>query len=1111
MAVLLGSTGTGVGTPADFENAGVLIGSKYVASATGTIDKISIRTSATGGTSGNQATSLLAAIYADSAGSPGAKIGNTVTISGITTATTAWWTSAAGAGAAVTSGTTYWIVILSPSGGGQFVFQVFDASTVGGTKDSTTTGQSTLPGTFGTISGSFTELMDAYAEEATGSTRNPLPLVIRMSTPPMPTRANAALTRPEPQPHADITQVPVRRFNGINSVIDFPFTLMGGAQSYALLAKVRSQPTLTGLLTQTTSTNGVMGGILGDEGAPLDFSYINNNNSVSAPTADLHDDNWEVIVVTKTAGTTAPRFHRWDGFSWVHEQPAGTIADPTLGTSGKLKVGSFENTANRYADMDVAVAAAWNVALSDAEVEGLVADRSSQDWADTQPGALQLLADFNQTTVSTVNDLSGNGRNQTAEANTAVVLNGPAFWAFGATPAAGAANLSGTAAGVGSVTANLTAAAQMSGTADGVGSVTATLTSIAPANLSGTAAGVGAVTANLTAASQMSGTAAGVGAVTATLTAPPKMTATAAGVGSVTATLSATTLLSGTAAGVGAVTATLTASSRMTGTAAGVGSVTANLTATSQLSGTAAGVGSVTATLTASGNANLSGTAAGVGSVTATLSAAALMSATAAGVGSVTATLSASPRMSGSAAGIGAVTANLTASSLMSATAAGVGSVAAQLTASSKMSGTAAGVGAVAATLTVPGPSLLTGTAVGVGSVAATLTAASKLTATATGIGSVTAALTASPKLTATAAGVGTATGTLKTTAQLTATAAGIGSVTATLKTLAQLSGIAAGVGTATGAIVFGAAPDALETLTATLLPSTTTAVISADGSEAIIVAHSAAAAIALNHMTFAAAMASPAPLNWHRFEETTGTSLASAVGGAAATLQAPAALNGKGGIGRTASRAVVFDGTANSLVIMPFAPGIAGDWTFLAWVYNTGAGTVGAIDHNAIMGNGGAKRLLFQRALGYILAQFGANLQTPNGSVALNRWHLIGYSWDGTTGASAQKVWIDGQLKATGTGVGVSVMSGAYWVGSYLNPGTNYMWKGNIDEPAIYNVELTAQQHMNIWLAGKDEIDSYGVNSAEVVDTIPSVTIATPHEIATVAGPHNMAEIAHG
>src|SRR4051812_18387172 len=101
----LGTNGT------DFDNAGVIIATKRVAVASGTVDEILVRSRSTT-TAPSSTASLRAAIYTDSAGSPGTKVGTESAVLGPQTWALATWFTLTGASATVTNGTTYWIAFL---------------------------------------------------------------------------------------------------------------------------------------------------------------------------------------------------------------------------------------------------------------------------------------------------------------------------------------------------------------------------------------------------------------------------------------------------------------------------------------------------------------------------------------------------------------------------------------------------------------------------------------------------------------------------------------------------------------------------------------------------------------------------------------------------------------------------------------------------------------------------------------------------------------------------------------------------------------------------------------------------------------------------------------
>jgi hypothetical protein len=157
MAILIGGTALG-SNGSDFEAAGVVVATKRVAIASGTVDQIQVRTDAS---TASTMTSLVAAVFADSAGTPGSRIGSqSATLTTGLTATGAWLVLT-GLSVAVTNGTTYWLAFLPL--GGSFRFSLNDSTTAAGTKDDTG-GQAAIPATWAGTVGSFTEIMNAYAE-----------------------------------------------------------------------------------------------------------------------------------------------------------------------------------------------------------------------------------------------------------------------------------------------------------------------------------------------------------------------------------------------------------------------------------------------------------------------------------------------------------------------------------------------------------------------------------------------------------------------------------------------------------------------------------------------------------------------------------------------------------------------------------------------------------------------------------------------------------------------------------------------------------------------------------------------------------------------------------
>lgn len=149
MAVLLGQSTTGVNS-ANANNNGTPFAQKYTALATGTIDTVWVFN---GGTA---TLAPRAAIYADSAGAPGARLAQVGP--GATAGVNAWYSLALTF--AVTSGTVYWLAWMTATPN-QFTYT--DNATSGGTERDGPTGQASFPDPFGTTTFSGTNIVNMYA------------------------------------------------------------------------------------------------------------------------------------------------------------------------------------------------------------------------------------------------------------------------------------------------------------------------------------------------------------------------------------------------------------------------------------------------------------------------------------------------------------------------------------------------------------------------------------------------------------------------------------------------------------------------------------------------------------------------------------------------------------------------------------------------------------------------------------------------------------------------------------------------------------------------------------------------------------------------------------
>lgn len=155
----------------------------------------------------------------------------------------------------------------------------------------------------------------------------------------------------------------------------------------------------------------------------LDAGKIFANNDFGAGGTGPTDKNgWYALAFTKVSGTNAYRYHlAAQGGSFTHSA-SGSSAD---GTAGITSIIFGKGNIKGGAKFDIAAAAMWTSALSDAAIDAL--GTSSMDtWLGASPVAAWQ---FNQASTGTaVNDLVGSA-NQTALTGTTVVAD-PVGWSY---------------------------------------------------------------------------------------------------------------------------------------------------------------------------------------------------------------------------------------------------------------------------------------------------------------------------------------------------------------------------------------------------------------------------------------------------------------------------------------------------------------------------------------------------------------------------------------------------------------------------------------------------------------------------------------------------------
>ena len=119
-------------------------------------------------------------------------------------------------------------------------------------------------------------------------------------------------------------------------------------------------------------------------------------------------DGWACHGVTRTAGTTTPRFHRYiySSNTWAHGNAPGTLGDPTT-PSTTCYIGDWSSGGDAWGG-DIQMVGYWNAVLTDVQIENLAFDLSA--WYQVPPKGLWILDQ--ETTSQSVPDTSGNGSNQ---------------------------------------------------------------------------------------------------------------------------------------------------------------------------------------------------------------------------------------------------------------------------------------------------------------------------------------------------------------------------------------------------------------------------------------------------------------------------------------------------------------------------------------------------------------------------------------------------------------------------------------------------------------------------------------------------------------------------
>lgn len=211
----------------------------------------------------------------------------------------------------------------------------------------------------------------------------------------------------------------VREFDGTDDQIVLSGGALGaignGAYSIVLLVKPTTLTDARFSISLQVSTTNVLAALQKRSSGNLDLA---SDAGGSVGLAGLTAGDWQVIGVSKAAGTTFPRMHRAvrGSGAWTHDDGDAQLAN-VAGTCSRIEVGSKQNAA--FDDFRIAIAAVFNTDIGDSGFETIDAGGSTAGVIALGPLAMW---EFDQAVVTDpVNDLMAGGANQTARTGTTVI------------------------------------------------------------------------------------------------------------------------------------------------------------------------------------------------------------------------------------------------------------------------------------------------------------------------------------------------------------------------------------------------------------------------------------------------------------------------------------------------------------------------------------------------------------------------------------------------------------------------------------------------------------------------------------------------------------------
>jgi hypothetical protein len=244
----------------------------------------------------------------------------------------------------------------------------------------------------------------------------------------------------------------------------------------------------------------------------------------------------------------------------------------------------------------------------------------------------------------------------------------------------------------------------------------------------------------------------------------------------------------------------------------------------------------------------------------------------------------------------------------------------------------------------------------------------------------------------------------------------------------------------------------------------------------------------------YAAAVQAALPVAYWRFNESSGTTAVDSSGqGRTATYVGGVTLAASGALG-DATTAVTLNGAGAHIA----APNLdlTSSFTLEAWVYYTGPGAIGDTTYGTLFGYAGDRRILLYNN-GALLSEVGGESWFASALVPTNTWAHVVYRYE--AGANQQAFFINGAPAGTDTPTTPPTWNAAFRLGDY--DGTNFLFKGHLDEAAVYGTALSAAQIAAHYAGQTLSYSATGLPPGLSIDPVTGLITGTP----TTAGGYSV------